>query len=255
MLTMMNNERIPWKRLFAEAVAIVLSILLAFGIDAWWDERNERIEEEELLLALQIEFEANRDEVASVIKVHENALQYAANLVSLTNADVLALPAEEASRHVRYFAHPRTFDPVRGTVDSMTDSGKIGVLQDRKLRDALTTFINIVEDAKEDREYMSQWAMIVWKELAENGGPYWSGPEGGTKEACFEQPTEPGCFISNAMSFLPAVTVQDLLRHRNNSTLMGYVNRSHENSARYVSEVREAQMQIETILELLNRSL
>ena len=255
MLTMMNNENIPWKRLFAEALAIVLSILLAFGIDAWWDERNERIEEKEILLALQIEFEANRVEADSVIRVHENALQFAADLMSLTDAEILALPAEDASRHVRYFAHPRTFDAVRGSVDSLTASGKLGVLQDRKLRDALTTFINIVEDAKEDREYMSQWAMIVWKELAENGGPYWSGPEGGAKEACFEQPTEPGCFISNAMSFLPAVTVQDLLRHRNNSTLMGYVNRSHENSARYVSEVREAQMQIETILELLNRSL
>ena len=250
----MNNERIPWKRLFAEAVAIVLSILLAFGIDAWWDERNERIEEQEILLALQIEFEANRIEAASVIRAHENALQYAADLMSLSDEEILALPADEAARHVRYFAHPRTFDAVRGTVDSLTASGKLGVLQKRTLRDALTSFINIIEDAKEDREYMAQWAMIVWKELARNGGPYWTGPEDGSKEACFDQHTEPGCFISNSMAFLPSVTAQDLLKHSKNSLLMAYVNRSHENSARYASEVRQAQSQSETILELLESS-
>lgn len=31
---MTNSEKIPWKRLTAEAVAIVVSILLAFSIDA-----------------------------------------------------------------------------------------------------------------------------------------------------------------------------------------------------------------------------
>lgn len=32
----------PWVRLFVEGVIIVGSILLAFGIEAWWDERRDR---------------------------------------------------------------------------------------------------------------------------------------------------------------------------------------------------------------------
>jgi hypothetical protein len=32
---MVENEKLPWKRLTVEAAAIVASILLAFAIDAW----------------------------------------------------------------------------------------------------------------------------------------------------------------------------------------------------------------------------
>jgi len=39
-----ETEKIPWKRLVLEATAIVASILLAFAIDAWWDERQDRKE-------------------------------------------------------------------------------------------------------------------------------------------------------------------------------------------------------------------
>ena len=40
-----NVERlsvIQWPRIFAEGTAIVLSILLAFAVDAWWQERREQ---------------------------------------------------------------------------------------------------------------------------------------------------------------------------------------------------------------------
>lgn len=38
---MTDTKEIPWRRLTVEGAAIVVSILLAFGIDAWWDERND----------------------------------------------------------------------------------------------------------------------------------------------------------------------------------------------------------------------
>jgi len=38
--------------LFVEGVVIVLSILLAFGIDALWDQHKQRLEEEEILASL-----------------------------------------------------------------------------------------------------------------------------------------------------------------------------------------------------------
>jgi hypothetical protein len=39
---MSMSRDIPWKRLSVEAAAIVASILLAFAIDAWWEDRLER---------------------------------------------------------------------------------------------------------------------------------------------------------------------------------------------------------------------
>jgi len=43
---------IPWGRLSVEAAAIVTSILLAFAIQAWWEERNEADLEQRILSAL-----------------------------------------------------------------------------------------------------------------------------------------------------------------------------------------------------------
>jgi len=252
---MTNKQNIPWKRLSVEAAAVVASILLAFAIDAWWDERIERTEEKEILQSLQVEFEANRDEAASVVLVHEMSMQSTAGLMKLTENEILALSADEIERYLRYFANPRTFDAVRGSVDALTNSGKLGILQARELREALTTFVNILEDATEDRQYLFEWSMMIWSEVARNGGPYRKRVGSRSAEECASLPLDSGCYISNSMAYLPPATPQDLLRLRNNSTLMGYVNRSKRNSARYVSEIRRAQRQIETILELLEQSL
>lgn len=42
-------QSIQWGRLSAEGVAIIVSILLAFGIQAWWDER-EQLDDERIVL-------------------------------------------------------------------------------------------------------------------------------------------------------------------------------------------------------------
>jgi hypothetical protein len=49
------NQKIPWKRVAIEALAIVGSILLAFAIDAWWDELRDREDTEILLSSLHDE--------------------------------------------------------------------------------------------------------------------------------------------------------------------------------------------------------
>jgi len=38
------TRSIPWPRILAERVAIVVSILLAFGIQAWWEGVQDREE-------------------------------------------------------------------------------------------------------------------------------------------------------------------------------------------------------------------
>ena len=70
-----ETQKIPWKRLPIEAAAIVVSILLAFAIDAWWNEQQERAEEREVLESLYVEFEANREEAAAVISFHDREIQ------------------------------------------------------------------------------------------------------------------------------------------------------------------------------------
>jgi hypothetical protein len=39
---MKDDNAIAWRRVTLEGAVIVISILLAFAIDAWWEERNAR---------------------------------------------------------------------------------------------------------------------------------------------------------------------------------------------------------------------
>ena len=243
------------KRQIVDVIAIVLSILLAFAIDAWWDERKERAEEREVLQSLYVEFKSNRDEAALVVKVHEVAVHSVATLMKMSGDEILALSTDEVEKQLRFFASPRTFDAVRGSVDALTSSGKLGILRSRELREALTTFMNIIEDAAEDRDYMSRTSMTVWNEVARNGGPWHKTIGDLTPEDCVGPRPHRNCYINDQLVYLPSATPQDLLRLRNNKVLMGYVNQNKINAVRYASEIRQAEIQIEIILRLLEENL
>ena len=61
---MTDTPTVPWKRLSLEAAAIVVSILLAFWIDAGWDQREDAAQERvvlETLLSDMQEFQAARE--------------------------------------------------------------------------------------------------------------------------------------------------------------------------------------------------
>lgn len=49
-------KSIPWPRIFAEGIAIVASILLAFWIQAWWEARQNRLAERAILSSILQEF-------------------------------------------------------------------------------------------------------------------------------------------------------------------------------------------------------
>ena len=58
---MANTNNIQWKRISAEGAAIVVSILLAFSIQAWWDERRDGASERVMLSSLLAELHATEN--------------------------------------------------------------------------------------------------------------------------------------------------------------------------------------------------
>ena len=51
----------PFAWLFLQAASVVASILLAFAIDAWWEQRTEAAEKNAVLTALRKEFVEQRE--------------------------------------------------------------------------------------------------------------------------------------------------------------------------------------------------
>ncbi len=143
-----------------EMVVVVLSILIAFSLDAWRDSTIERRQEQELLSSLLTEFRSNEEQLALRINNHQ---RLAANAGAL--ADALAgSGATEAtvpdSLLLSLFVSP-TFDPTLGTLEEAQNSGRTGLIQNRELRALLGAWPGLLRDAREE-ERLAQ-------ELVQNG--------------------------------------------------------------------------------------
>lgn len=83
-------RKIPWVRIGAEAGAIVVSILLAFSIDAWNEQRSERALEAEYLQRIGDELRDARVVLESIIRDADGNLLYAPELSEFLQGHVAA---------------------------------------------------------------------------------------------------------------------------------------------------------------------
>ena len=87
-LAMSDVKSMQWRRLTAEAAAIVLSILLAFAIDAWWQFRGDREAEQVVLANLLVEFKRNRVELDRTLRSLTENQDAAQRLLTFTGRDL-----------------------------------------------------------------------------------------------------------------------------------------------------------------------
>jgi hypothetical protein len=143
--------KIDWRRIVIEAMAIVVSILLAFGIDAWWDERQERQEERRLLQSLQAEFTATRRLLEDALADHRRVRDQAISLTHFgMSGGTLPPPVfEQPVQLVNVLTDVITFHPKTGALDGALASGHLDLITNYALRDALAgwprTFAEFLE--------------------------------------------------------------------------------------------------------------
>ena len=126
------KPQIPWLRVFVEGVVIVGSILLAFGIQAWWEGTLERAEEQEYFVAFLGDIDAVIAEAERTIAANasetERSRQRIATLQSFQEMpDSLFLPQQWIYR-------------LRSNLDSYNDiisSGGVTKLRDLHVRRSL----------------------------------------------------------------------------------------------------------------------
>lgn len=236
-----SRQPIPWTRVTAEGVVIVGSILLAFGIDAAWDGMQERSEETRLLASLAEDFRTSRLEAESVISHYEETDRLLSRLQSLSDAELRSDAPDSITAMVNALASPRTFDPTLGTLEALISAGKMNVLSDPELREALASVRTMVDDAKEEEGYVTHFAIRVWESEVAHGGPW---------RVDVRQVT-PGGQAFTDFAFMPVASAEDALRLRKDRELMGMSRFTQLNGAMYAGEVRRIRAKIDSILSLL----
>ena len=81
------KAQIPWLRVFVEGVVIVGSILLAFGLQAWWEGRQEQGEVGRDLMSVAQELRVNRESVLWQLDEMERKLLGSAEVLRILEAD------------------------------------------------------------------------------------------------------------------------------------------------------------------------
>lgn len=121
----MSTDSIPWQKLVTEGIVIVVSILLAFAIDAWWDDRQELDAAEDQVSRVLAELRAN----ISILENQQQDLGYAIEGAKefLARFGPEPLPAEvtEIAAFInRIFAVP-TMSPERAASVEFLSSGQL----------------------------------------------------------------------------------------------------------------------------------
>jgi hypothetical protein len=148
---MTNTGGIQWKRISVEGIAIVASILLAFAIDAWWDDRKERELEREALDDLRAEYEDHRDDVTSANARHLNYLLAIQTLLESCRRG--SWDTDEFTLDDAIFALqvPETVDLGAGVRDTLISSGKLDIFQDKNLRYELAEWDSVLFELSDDQ--------------------------------------------------------------------------------------------------------
>jgi hypothetical protein len=142
---MVNAQQIPWTRLAVEAAAIVVSILLAFAIDAWWSDRVARQQEVQALVRLREDF----NETARLFEVAR-----AGHLRQQAGVDAMFSLIPAAGDPPNSYQIPDSvlwgmygterFMPPLGAVSSLINSGEIRLIGNETLRFGLTSWLEVV---------------------------------------------------------------------------------------------------------------
>ncbi len=142
-----------WGRVVAEGFVIVLSILLAFGIEAWWSERGERDAEAEALQGLRDDFVESLERLASAKSEHIEIRDASVRLLAMTgpDADPTVSDLVMDTLVMALIGGPKVF-PVTATYDALIASGRIELLESAALRRELARWSTAIADLREEEQ-------------------------------------------------------------------------------------------------------
>ena len=163
---MADTQLIPWKRISVEAIAIVASILLAFAIDAGWEDRQSNIARRDLIQGLASDFESLIDRTDRALAISDDILARNMELLQLlatddrTDLDTLK---GLLSSFLESSARLRTSLPI---LDTAFGSEGLGNIED-------PGFLRAVRDFLDQRENYERLWIISSEIFYRDFGPYY----------------------------------------------------------------------------------
>lgn len=152
---MQEKRPIPWSRLFVEGVAIVVSILLAFWIDAWWDDRQASRQEREMLLSLETEFEDLRERLDFWAGFNRETVALIERFLS---AEAASMTQDQVENLLQRASISNVLD-LGGPLEGLIYSGRLEQISDHEIRARLAKWPDWLEDIHTNDLSVRDYAM------------------------------------------------------------------------------------------------
>jgi len=149
----------------AEAIAIVVSILLAFWIDTWWSERIERNAFAENLVALEQEIAHNIGELEESLREIENVFE------KLNDVLVYIVDLDQQPLSDKFFEDVSAVYMIwgpnlaRSALDVVVSPDNLRLIVNPELRILIVT-------TKESVLMVDEMVDFVWDDYADHQGPF-----------------------------------------------------------------------------------
>lgn len=145
---MSDDNAMSWRRLAVEGIVIVVSILLAFAIDAWWDQRREVRAAEDQVARVVAELRAN----ILILKGQDQALEFttkaAREFLSIMGPDVEPVSTQEVGSMIARIYSVGTLSLSRSATQNFLSSGQLTGGRWNDIRLALSELLSEAQQAE-----------------------------------------------------------------------------------------------------------
>jgi len=146
-----SSKPIEWNRLLIEGVVIVASILMAFAIDAWWDDRQSRQAEINQLHSIAAELESNAELIRAKLETLVVADAAAKEMMSWMGPEPRHVEQNELGETFRKMYSIGSFALPRGASERFLAGDLADAVGDNDVRNAIANWYTESDDL--ERQY------------------------------------------------------------------------------------------------------
>jgi hypothetical protein len=131
---------------------VTIGILIAFALDAWWDDREIAAREQVHLHALAGDFEQNVAALRKLIELEDDISSSSLKLLDRSRAPEPG-PKETVDDLLGRVFNSSRYEPVMGAYEALVNSGGLTLIRDDALRASLAQFA-----AQASGQYAESWS-------------------------------------------------------------------------------------------------
>ena len=152
----MSKPTIEWRRSLIEGVVILVSILLALGIDAWWDGRQEEAEAIYQVYRVLAELETNTKILEEDVQMLGDATVASAEFLTICGSDPEPFDSEQIGELFNSVFIVSTLSVTRTAAQSFLSSERLTRDEWGPVRQDLAELLSLWQEEERDSRELQQ---------------------------------------------------------------------------------------------------